>query len=156
MSYSTQPDNSQSDTNLRQDTNFSEDIREDDFFKCKTCGDCCRGYGGTYVTEKDIEAIADFIKTDAKTFVSKYCRYSGKKPVLAQGENGYCIFWDKLCTIHPVKPRMCRAWPFIESVLIDKNNWNIMANSCPGIRTDVPYDKLRAYIKSTLCKLDGK
>jgi len=50
----------------------------------------------------------------------------------------YCIFWDGLCTIHSVKPRMCKTWPFIESILVDTINWSIMASLCPGIRTDVP------------------
>lgn len=107
-------------------------------FQCKQCGDCCKGYGGTYVTEKDIKAIAGLLNTDPGRFVETYCEMSGGRPVLAQGENGYCVFWDKLCTIHRVKPRMCREWPFIKPVLADVGNWEIMAGSCPGIRTDVP------------------
>lgn len=93
------------------------------------------------MTANDIEKIAAYINTDPEKFVTEYCLKSGSKLVLAQGTDGYCIFWDDLCTIHPVKPRMCRAWPFIESVLTDINNWRIMAASCKGIRTDVP-DKL--------------
>ncbi|MDM8549118.1 YkgJ family cysteine cluster protein [Desulfobacterales bacterium HSG2] len=116
-------------------------------FNCKKCGDCCKGYGGTFVTAEDVEAIAAYIKTDPERFVADYCDMSGGKPVLAQGGNGYCIFWDEVCTIHPVKPRMCRAWPFIESVLTDINNWHIMAGVCPGIRTDVPDDVIRACVR---------
>ncbi|MEZ4524987.1 MAG: YkgJ family cysteine cluster protein [Desulfobacterales bacterium] len=68
---------------------------------------------------------------------------SGSRPVLAQ--SGYCVFWkEKICTIHPVKPRMCKAWPFIQSVLTDVNNWRMMAGSCPGMRTDVPDDMILA------------
>jgi len=118
-----------------------------EIFSCKKCGDCCKGYGGTFVTAEDIEAIAAYIKMDPERFVADYCDMSGGKPVLAQGENGYCIFWDEVCTIHPVKPRMCRAWPFIESVLTDINNWHIMAGVCPGIRTDVPDDVIRACVR---------
>ncbi len=130
-------------------------ISESDIFQCKMCGDCCKGYGGTYVTQKDIKAISDYIKTDPKRFIAKYCSMSGKRPVLTQGQNGYCIFWDKHCTIHPVKPRMCRAWPFIEPVLIDSSNWTAMAGSCPGIRTDVPEHILKEKIKKTLSELDA-
>lgn len=114
-----------------------ESVRSSDIFKCQQCGDCCRGYGGTFVSEEEIGAIADYLDTNAKDFAKNYCRMSGGKPVLAQGRDSYCIFWSGLCTIHPVKPRMCRAWPFIESVLVDVHNWHIMAASCPGIRTDV-------------------
>jgi hypothetical protein len=45
---------------------------------------------------------------------------------------------------------MCKAWPFIESVLIDMNNWHIMAALCPGIRTDVPENKVRECVKKEL------
>lgn len=129
-----------------------DSMKASDIFKCKQCGDCCKGYGGTFVTDKDIDAIAEYINTDPGTFVEKYCRMSGGKPVLAQAKNGYCIFWDKLCTIHPVKPRMCKAWPFIRSVLLDKNNWSIMGGSCPGILTDVPYHVVERCVREELSK----
>ncbi len=110
-----------------------------DIFTCRQCGDCCRGYGGTYVTPEDIAAIAAYLGTDPAHFVSDYCQMSGSRPVLAQGKDGYCTFArDRICTIHPVKPRMCRAWPYLESVMVDVGNWRAMAGSCPGIQTDVP------------------
>ena len=107
-------------------------------FECHMCGDCCRGYGGTYVSLSDIRAIAAYLKIDPADFKERYCRRSGSRYVIAQADNGYCIFWDQLCRIHPVKPRMCRNWPFIDAVLKDVANWRIMGASCPGIRTDLP------------------
>lgn len=121
-----------------------------DIFVCTQCGECCRGYGGTYVTPEDIEKIAEFIGSSPDTFVEKFCVMSGNRPVLAQAENEYCIFWDKLCTIHPVKPRMCREWPFIESVLRDVGNWRAMAGSCPGIRAEVPDDVIRTVVEKEI------
>ncbi len=121
-----------------------------EIFDCKQCGECCKGYGGTFVTESDIKAISDYIRTDPRQFISDYCQMSGNRPVLAQGENGYCVFWDKLCTIHPVKPRMCSAWPFIRSVLNDLRNWQIMAASCPGIRTDIPDETVETCVREKL------
>ncbi len=107
-------------------------MKPSDIFKCEKCGDCCKGYGGTYVTANDIEAIAAYLKTDPESFIKDYCYMSGSRPVLAQKKDGYCIFWDKICTIHPVKPKMCKQWPFIKSVLIDVNNWQIMAGFLSG------------------------
>ncbi|MEW5909353.1 MAG: YkgJ family cysteine cluster protein [Thermodesulfobacteriota bacterium] len=129
---------------------MESDPRSPDFFECKQCGDCCNGYGGTFITEKDVAAIAGFIGEDPRGFIEKYCTLSGGKPVLAQGSNGYCIFWDRLCLIHPVKPRMCREWPFIESVLTDIRNWKIMGRMCPGISTDVQDHALRSYLTKLL------
>ena len=108
-----------------------------DMFQCTNCGHCCRGYGGTYVSERDLERIAGFLGIDRAIFISEYCQKSAGRWVVAQSANGYCSLWNKGCTIHPVKPRMCKAWPFIEGVNRDTANWQIMAGECPGIRTDV-------------------
>ena len=121
-------------------------------FDCRQCGDCCRGYGGTYVTARDIRRIAAYIGEDPDTFVDRYCQMSGKRPVLAQAENGYCIFWQELCRIHPVKPRMCRRWPYIDAVLEDIQNWKSMGTSCPGIRTDLPDDVVRESVAQEIAK----
>lgn len=119
-------------------------------FDCRQCGDCCRGYGGTFVTRPDIEAIASFLGIDPDFCQKTYCRPSGNKLLLTQKKDGYCIFWDRLCTIHPVKPRMCRQWPFIESVLKDIANWRAMASMCPGIRASAPEDRIRHCVREAL------
>jgi Fe-S-cluster containining protein len=125
-------------------------------FDCKQCGDCCKGYGGTYVSPVDILAIATFIDVEPELFLQTYCQLSGKKPVLAQAENGYCIFWRKgLCSIHPVKPRMCKAWPFIPNVLKDIQNWYIMAGLCPGIRTDISPSEIVDCVRSEIDRQKG-
>lgn len=130
----------------------SDNIKSEDIFKCQRCGDCCKGYGGTFVTEKEIKVIAAYTHTDPDTFVENYCQVSGEKKVLAQVGDMYCVFWDGLCTIHPVKPRMCKIWPFIESILVDIKNWQIMASLCPGIRTDVPDRIIRKCVTQELSK----
>ena len=128
----------------------SDCISMDELFECRRCGDCCKGFGGTCLTADDIGAISRFIGANSEKFVARYCSHSGSKLVLAQRSDGYGIFWDKICTIHPVKPRMCRKWPFIESILVDADNWLIMADSCPGIQTDVPIDAVQKYVKKIL------
>jgi hypothetical protein len=76
---------------------------------------------------------------------------------LAQAENGYCVFWkDKICTIHPVKPRMCKAWPFIPNVLKDPQNWLIMAGFCPGIRTDITPSEIVACVRRQIFLAGGR
>lgn len=123
---------------------------EDYLFDCKMCGDCCRGYGGTYLTNTDITAIADYLGISESTLKNHYCDLSGNRLILKQGESGYCVLWDDKCTIHPVKPRMCRQWPFIDCLLVDIGNWGIMANSCPGMRTDIDRAELRRRIQGIL------
>jgi uncharacterized protein len=116
----------------------SENEACQDLFVCTQCGDCCKGYGGTYLSEADIDAISGYVGVSAKRLLAHYTRRSGGRNLIAQGDNGYCIFWDKVCTIHLVKPKMCRQWPFIRSILIDVGNWRAMAASCPGMNAHAP------------------
>lgn len=124
----------------------SDNLNSKMFFECQRCSKCCSGYGGTYVTESDVRRISRYITADPARFVDQYCNLSGNRPLLAQGKDGYCIFWNQLCTIHPVKPVMCRKWPFLECILVDASNWLIMADSCPGIKTDVDTRKLKRFV----------
>ncbi|SDT84472.1 YkgJ family cysteine cluster protein [Desulfobacula phenolica] len=127
-----------------------------DIFECRQCGDCCKGFGGTYVTEQDIINISTYINFDPKKFVARYCDTSGSRYVLTLGIDGCCIFFDKTrqCTIHPVKPYMCKAWPFIKTVIGHPENWNAMANSCPGMKKDIPYKNLANIVTIEKGKLD--
>lgn len=119
-------------------------------FACTLCGDCCRGYGGTYLTEVDTDVIADCLGVSRDRLIDDYTCQSGGRRVIAQGDNGYCIFWDKVCTIHAVKPKMCRQWPYISSILVDADNWRAMAASCPGMDADAPDHKIIACVKKVL------
>ncbi|HCY85309.1 MAG TPA: YkgJ family cysteine cluster protein [Desulfobacteraceae bacterium] len=127
-----------------------------DIFECRLCGQCCNGFGGTYITRSDIENIAAFIKADPATFVETYCDMSGSRPVLTLNHEGTCIFFDpdKQCTIHPVKPYMCRAWPYIKTIIKNPENWDIMANSCPGMRKGIPGKDLQRIVAMEKEKLD--
>ena len=134
----------------------SKRVTSEDIFNCKQCGDCCTGYGGTYITPKDIKAIAEYIETDKDNFVKEYCQISLGKPVIKIGDNGKCVFFDDKtqCTIHPVKPRMCRAWPFIKNVLRAPDNWEIMSGSCPGIITGFSDSDIKNCVKQEIDKLN--
>ena len=119
-------------------------------FSCTCCGDCCKGYGGTYLSETDMVAISSYIGVSPERLTVRYTRKSGGRLLLAQGENGYCIFWDNVCTIHPVKPKMCRQWPFIRSILVDVGNWRAMAASCPGMNAGAPDQQILNCVKKIL------
>lgn len=134
----------------------SEYLNAGDIFECIMCGECCRGFGGTYVSGQDIENICAYIKADPDKFLETYCDPSGSRYVLTCGEDGFCIFFDKekQCTIHQVKPYMCRAWPFIASVIKHPENWNAMAGSCPGMKKDIPHEDLVKIVTKEKKKLD--
>jgi Fe-S-cluster containining protein len=102
------------------------------------------------VTDADLTAIGEYIGAAPEEVIRSYCVPSGNKRVLAQGGDGFCIFFDRNCSIHPVKPRMCRQWPFISSLLVDIANWRIMASVCPGMRTDLDDETLEQCIRKRL------
>ena len=131
----------------------SDSVRPGDLFSCRQCGDCCKGYGGTYMTETDIDNICWYLGLERDTFIKRYCQISGDRLLIAQGLNGYCIFWDHLCSIHPVKPRMCKNWPFIENILVDVSNWQAMAALCPGMRTDFSDEQIKKCVNEVLNKI---
>ena len=124
-----------------------EPDESDKFFSCTQCGECCKGFGGTYVSDADIAAIADYLGLSATFVRVSHCTTSGGRLILSQRADGYCTFWDGNCTIHPVKPRMCRQWPFIAALEADIGNWKIMADTCPGVQANVSLDQLVAYLK---------
>jgi uncharacterized protein len=128
----------------------------DDIFECKLCGECCKGFGGTYVTQQDIGNIAQYIHCNEDKFTGEYCDKSGSRFVLTLGENGCCVFFDptKQCTIHPVKPYMCRAWPFLATIIKNPENWNTMANSCKGMKKDIPDSDLKKIVTKEKKRLD--
>lgn len=128
----------------------SDDTACSGLFNCTRCGDCCKGYGGTYLTDADIEAIAGYLGERPERFTAHYTCRSGSGRLIIQGKDDYCIFWDKECTIHPVKPKMCRQWPFIRSILVDVANWRAMASTCPGMAVDAPEGRIRECVSACL------
>jgi len=103
------------------------------------------------VRDADIVKIARFVDLDRNLFLKKYCVKSSNGWMVAQREDGYCHFAkDKHCSIHPVKPRICRAWPFLESVRADFSNWGAMASVCPGINKQADPHKVRAAVKAQI------
>jgi Fe-S-cluster containining protein len=126
--------------------NLQENKALEDIFTCRMCGDCCQGFGGTYVSNDDIASISAFIGMDVHDFTKKYCVPSGSRFVLAQKEDGFCVFFTDKCSIHPVKPLMCRRWPFIPSLLRDFDNWRIMAGQCPGINPEASKEEVLALV----------
>jgi uncharacterized protein len=128
-------------------------MSSDDLFECTQCGQCCKGFGGTHVCTEDIEALAAYLGMSAEAVRERYLVPSGSRLVLVQGADGYCVFCsEKRCRIHPVKPRMCRAWPFIEAVLVDPANWDAMASCCPGMKTGHPPEKILNCVAAAIAR----
>ena len=40
---------------------------------------------------------------------------------------------DRKCTVHPVKPSQCAAWPFWPDMVADRELWEASKLYCPGL-----------------------
>jgi Fe-S-cluster containining protein len=130
-------------------------------FECTKCGACCRDeYLLVTVTGSDIVKIAvvlglgpedmlkalDFyIVSDGATTPVGLERISSVASerglafmALKKMENGDCIFLkEDLCMIHPVRPLVCKSFPFVFNESEDQRSWGLSAKKeiCPGLGT---------------------
>lgn len=105
-------------------------------FECTGCGGCCTGAPGfIWVTEEEIETIADHLGLSTDQFSKKYVRVAeGKYSLKETQPNNDCVFLkDKKCSIYEVRPIQCRTFPFWTTLLKSKADWENAAKSCEGI-----------------------
>ena len=127
---------------------MSEDLQT---FHCHMCGHCCQGTGGIIVSEPEWQRIAKYLNTDSNFFLANYTDRQGKKRRLKNDKNGYCLFFSKQgCSIHSVKPDICRAWPFFRGNIIDSSSWEMAQDYCPGIKADAEHASFAAEGKKYL------
>jgi len=105
-------------------------------FACRQCGECCRGEKGILVTEAELEALAEHLGLSPEDFAARYLVQTALGPQLAT-RSGTCVFQEgSLCRVHPVKPRICREWPFLPALLAHPDEFEAAKEACPGILAD--------------------
>ena len=109
-------------------------------FQCSQCGDCCTGASGfVWVNKAEIAALAEAVgEEDIDRFEQLYTRKIGIRKSLKEFPNGDCVFFDdesRKCTVYGARPRQCRTWPFWDSNLRTKNDWENTCTVCPGSGT---------------------
>ena len=109
-------------------------------FQCQQCGDCCAGRGGIHVKPEEVEAMAALLDLSVEEFCRRFVEASPMGPRLTVAANGFCVFFmeGNLCRVHPVKPFICRQWPFLPALLVDPDELEHAKGACPGIDPDVP------------------
>ena len=82
-------------------------------FSCHGCGHCCTFPGGfVYGSEKEFRRIAEYLGLAFETFLERYTEEIDGKVSLVSPDNGPCVFYDKGCSIYPVRPSQCSSYPF--------------------------------------------
>ena len=117
------------------------DARETEaLFRCRRCGECCRGKGGIVLRERDAERLAVFLDLPAEAFYGLFTEENRGKRRLAVTQEGVCVFSGvEGCAVHPAKPDICRAWPFFRGNLIDPFSFAMAKQGCPGIAKDADF-----------------
>ncbi|MDP3981416.1 MAG: YkgJ family cysteine cluster protein [Chlamydiota bacterium] len=96
-----------------------------DFLKyCRTCIDpCCHGY--FICSETEYQRIRDYSGKDYGVKKDGYYEFSGE-PCPYLKENG-------LCSIHPVRPRICQIYPYYPDVDDEIQRITLKRdNACPA------------------------
>jgi len=105
-------------------------------FSCVQCGACCKGAPGIVrVTQKEIEAIAEYLRCSAEEAAETFCRKTGSGHALKEHADGRCIFFENTCTVYHVRPGQCRTFPFWVKNLRNEQAWKKASDGCPGIGT---------------------
>jgi len=96
-------------------TTFEQSVK----FRCIRCGLSCIG-ADVQLTEKEIKLIQEKIKED---FYEEYTTPFGNKRKRLRKSGKRCIFLDDKmnCRIYPIRPLLCREYPF-KVLFTNKNN----------------------------------
>lgn len=117
--------------------------KERPVFACRQCGECCRGDKGILVTPAEMAALAAFLDLSREELQRRYLVPSALGPQVA-AQNGACVFLaDNRCRVHPVKPRICREWPFLPALLTHADEYEAAKEACPGLHPEVSHAEFR-------------
>jgi Fe-S-cluster containining protein len=128
-------------------------------FKCTGCGKCCSGPPGyVWVSENEIQEMADYLKMSFDDFTKKYIRIVSNRYSLMERKVGIdfeCVFLrGKQCMIYGVRPRQCKTFPWWPQNLESEKTWDEAALECEGINSSAPLVPLET-IQRELGNLDN-
>ncbi|MFH1136453.1 MAG: YkgJ family cysteine cluster protein [Pseudomonadota bacterium] len=128
-------------------------MKPKEVFDCQCCGVCCRGEGGIYLPPEDAAGPAGLLGIAVPEFIETYTTPQYGLLALRTDAEGFCLFHDQEshhCRIHPVKPRMCRDWPFFWGPLNDQQGFEDAKNACPGIPPGTEWEDFKAYHREAI------
>lgn len=125
-------------------------------FACRQCGECCHGDKGILVTPEEARRLAAFLCLTMKELYRDYLIPSPLGPQVAT-RNGACIFLeDNRCRVHPVKPRICRQWPFLPALLAHPDEFAAAKEACPGLAPECRHAEFVAAAVAAGGRSEGK
>jgi Fe-S-cluster containining protein len=110
-----------------------------EIFVCQQCGYCCQGETTVSLDENDQERMVKHLGLKREEVARRFWRKTGNT-IQMLTIDGHCIFFANGCTIHAGKPWRCTQWPLHPSMLDDRENYEVIKESCPGINRDMSYE----------------
>lgn len=98
------------------------------------------------LNEAEAASAAEFLNMELDDFRRDFLDFPGREGAppwdIGCGENGKCLFSqaDGRCLIHPVKPEVCRAWPYLPGPLRVESAFLEARAACPGLRHDLNWE----------------
>ena len=127
-------------------------------FHCQRSGQCCH-HNQVMLNPFDIMEMARFLAMPSSAFLQQYVSFhigaDSHLPIamLEQIQDGDCAFLkDRRCSIHPAKPKICRAFPLVAASVFDQKTGKAQYGylqtervSCPGTRANhtVTFEQFR-------------
>lgn len=110
-------------------------------FECQQCSSCCRfDPGYVFISDREMVAIAHFLKLEKKQFIDEFCTrvyvYGELKFSIKERKNYDCVFWSpnsQSCDIYSVRPVQCSTFPFWPSIFMSEDAWKNCGTDCPGV-----------------------
>lgn len=110
--------------------------------RCLGCGECCRWHGYVFLYRDDIESLARKLSASEEEFLMRRCivlrwEWDGApqfRIALARTElTDECTFLSgSACTIHEVKPLLCKAGPAAWPWIRDERSFWFYAKTSPS------------------------
>jgi Fe-S-cluster containining protein len=126
-------------------------VKISNIFVCQQCGYCCQGETTVSLDANDQKRMIKHLGMKRMDVLRAYWRQNGNS-IQMQTLDGHCIFYENGCTIHDGKPWRCTQWPLHPSILDAQENFEIIRDSCPGIKRELSYDEFCSKL-SVLLKL---
>lgn len=122
--------------------NENMEYKLSDIFICARCGYCCQGETTVSLDDDDQRRMVEELDMDRQQVRDTYWRVTGNVVQMKIVE-GHCIFYDakKGCSVHTGRPWRCGQWPLHPSILADRNNFETIRESCPGINRELSYEE---------------
>ena len=118
-------------------------------FSCTRCGYCCHGETTVSLDLSDQRRMVEELQMERSEVADAFWRIS-KNVVQMKIVDGHCIFYQDGCTVHKGRPWRCAEWPLHPSILLDVSNYTAIAESCPGINTQITYDEFCHILRKIL------